>query len=114
MNEIDVADWQAFQEKLEDLRNGIASDSSPLLFRGQANSEWQLKTTLERAGKKQMKISAYYELISRIRPAVETVTEAKWEFPDYGGGLETSFVDYDAYRQFPCIEIYRYMVYLRH
>ncbi|MGA2772973.1 MAG: FRG domain-containing protein [Bryobacteraceae bacterium] len=115
MKEIDVGDWQAFQQKLRDLRDGLGQGSSPLLFRGQGNSEWQLKTTLERAGRDRMKFSGYYELISRIRPVVETFTESNWEFPDYSGEeTEASFRDYDAFSHFPSVPAYAYMVYLRH
>jgi len=114
VNEIDVVDWENFQGKLKDLRRGLSEDSSPLLFRGQGNSEWQLRTTLERAGRERMKFSAYHELISRIRPAVETFTESNWKFPNYGSGTEKLFEDYDAYAHFPSVAVYRYMVYLRH
>jgi hypothetical protein len=114
MKEIDVHDWEAFQRHLKELREGLGQDSSPLLFRGQSNSAWQLKSTLERAGVDRMKFSAYYELTSRIRPTVESFTESTWDFPDYGDEVHKSFQDYGAFSHFPSVPVYAYMVYLRH
>jgi hypothetical protein len=40
-----------------------------------ARSEWQLSTTLERAGCEGMSFAAYYQrAVARVRPAVETFT----------------------------------------
>jgi hypothetical protein len=49
MDAIEVASWDAFQQKLKELCEQYGTDSSPLLFRGQGNSKWELKTTLDRS-----------------------------------------------------------------
>ena len=66
-----------FEQWLSELRAdfGKKSSSSPLLYRGQGNSQWTLTTTLERSGQEGMSFADFYELITaRIGPAVETFT----------------------------------------
>jgi len=111
-------DWEALEKWLKELREalGLNRRSSPLLFRGQANSEWRLETTLERSGQEGMLFHDYYRLITaRMGPAVETFTDV--EVPEYNpkfwnfNDLEL-FTPFDG--SFPSVPLYRYMVYLRH
>lgn len=78
----DLPNWEAFRDELQELRSKYDKPESPLLFRGQSNSELQLTTTLERAGCDGMSFENYFLLVSRIRPAVETFTGVKWDVPD--------------------------------
>jgi hypothetical protein len=114
----DLPDWEAFHRELHNLRANYGNPSSPLLFRGQPDSEFRLTTTLERAGCEGMSFEAYYLLVSRTRPAVETLTGVKWDVPDYSGEIAKSFREIglvtDLPYRFPSIELYRYLVYLRH
>jgi hypothetical protein len=51
---IEVKNWQDFESKLAAIQDRQQTDERLLpylLFRGQANSEWKLETTLERNGK---------------------------------------------------------------
>lgn len=112
----DLPDWDAFERELHELRAKFSSPSQ-LLFRGQDDSEFLLTTTLERAGCERMRLNDYYRLVvSQIRPAVETFTGANWEVPQYSAELEMSFYDVEllSLRRFPSVELYRFMVYLRH
>jgi hypothetical protein len=72
----EVSNWKTLEQKIAELRSGYGGkSSSPLLFRGQANSEWPLTTTLERSGQREMLFREFYQLITaRIGPAVETFT----------------------------------------
>jgi len=52
-----------------------------------------------------------------VRPAVETFTGAEWDVPLYTIALEGSFrSDRELFssHQFPSVQLYRYLVYLRH
>jgi len=115
LKEIEASDWDTFQLKLRDLRRSLDGSSSPLLFRGVGNSQWQLTTTLERAGKQGMRFADYYRLIvTAVKPAVETFTGVEWDVPGYGSKVENSLQGCDAINDFPGAPLYRYMVYLRH
>lgn len=114
----ELPDWESFVTEVKTLQEKYSDPSYPLLFRGQPDSEFGLTTTLERAVGKDMTFDAYYRLASRTRPAVETFTRVKWEVPEYSVGLEKSFLDINFFAdipfRFPSIELYRYLVYLRH
>jgi hypothetical protein len=118
MPEEDIPDWETFQSKLNSLQEQYGSPSYPLLFRGQNDSELRLTTTLERAGCEGMSFDNFYLLVTRTRPAVETFTGVKWEIPEYTGEIQRSFSNVELFSimpyGFPSLELYRYLVYLRH
>jgi hypothetical protein len=47
MAQNETLEWEAFEQRLRELRAKHRKESAPLLFRGQANSDWALTTTLE-------------------------------------------------------------------
>lgn len=113
----DLPNWEAFENEVAALRSQFAQSPSPLLFRGQSNSDFRLTTTLERAGCDRMLIKDYYRLVvSRVKPAAETFTGEIWQLPGYSIELDAQFGDINflADRRFPSVELYPYMVYLRH
>src|SRR5436190_22914812 len=84
----DFDTWEECDAKLKELRLTVAGkNSSPLLFRGQANSEWQLTTTLDRSGKEKVLFLDYFNAIRRIAPAVESFTGVNWDIPDLSDDL---------------------------
>jgi hypothetical protein len=109
--------WQEFELWLAGLHAEHENlQASPLLFRGQSDSEWSLGTTLERNRQENMSFSDFYRLITaRIGPAVSTFTGESvpeydpnlWDF----GNRELLF---PSPAGFPSHQLYRYMVYLRH
>jgi hypothetical protein len=110
-----VADWETFEAKLKELRAEYGNKvSSPLLFRGQGNSEWSLATTLERSGQPNMLFRDFYRLITaRIGPQVETF--AGVNVPEYDPRYCEQFMDPELLLgSFPPMSLYRHMVYLRH
>jgi len=113
MKDTDVSGWEELEAELKKLR-AESDPGSPFLFRGQSNSSWSLTTTLERAGKEGMAYCDYYRLIGTVKPAIESLTDHKWSFPDYSLAMEKSFQDYDEFARFPRDEVYNYLVYLRH
>jgi hypothetical protein len=108
--------WAEFPQQIKELRAQCGDKpSSPLLFRGQRNSNFRLETTLERNVQGRMSFRAFYELITRIGPAVETYTEC--DVPKYDHELLNTFNNPELFSgagSFPSGALYRYMVYLRH
>ena len=126
MKEIDVSNWEKFEEEWkrlqkerEDRQRLPGRRKFPLLFRGQENSCWGLTTTLERCGHKGMPFGKYYESIHRAKYEVETFTEGNWEIPEWSE-LEKMMESYEPFAAFTAQDnktwgqAYRYMVYLRH
>ena len=106
-------------QKLRDSFPQPATGGEPeFLFRGQADSEWKLRTTLERAGREQMSLDAYYRLaVGGVKPAVESFIDAAWEVPVYSLELLKQFrSDRELFgnREFPSYGLYQYLIYLRH
>lgn len=117
-NPNDIPDWETFERKITGLRAEYGGKStSPLVYRGQGNSEWPLTTTLERHGQGRMLFSQFYRLITAsIGPAVETFTGVS--VPEYDPKYAMTLSDPElllpGVREFPSQPLYRYMVYLRH
>jgi hypothetical protein len=116
--EKNLPNWESFHEELHVLRTKYDKAKSPLLFRGHNDSAFRLTTTLERAGCEGMSFDSYYRLaVGRVRPAVETFTGVKWGVPEYSLKMAQEFssnAELFSVRLFPEVELYRYLVYLRH
>jgi hypothetical protein len=112
----DLPNWEAFEAALTELREQLGTAARTLLFRGVGDSTFELTTTLERAGCQDMSFLDYYNLVERIRPAVETMSGVRWKGPDKRDVVEKSFRDRELLISygFPPVPLYRYMVYLRH
>ncbi len=111
--------WQEFEIWLQELRD--RKYRRALLFRGQANSEWRLETTLERSGHWTMPIADYYDLIvGRIGPAVGTFSSMR--APPFSENLLEELSAHAQYEEsifsdqsvFPGGEHFEYVAYLRH
>jgi FRG domain len=119
---VSLPTWDAFAAELQKLRDDLPKNASgkppELLFRGQSDSAWLLTTTLERAGYKDMSFDEYYRLtVHRVKPTVETLTEATWDVPNYDLSMGQTFLtdrELFSLRRFPSVSLYPYMAYLRH
>ena len=132
--------WEEFEEKLKELQEEAPSlDQTeilpyrPVLYRGQENSCWPVKTTLERyvadlpdvhleegdGDPPGMSFQSYYESIYRAKSELESHTEKSWDIPDPSevGRLTER---YEPFARFTPEEattwgqVGSYMVYLRH
>jgi len=118
MEERNLNTWEEFEEALKDIRkehDKSDAKTTPLLFRGQENSCWRLRTTLE-LRRERMLFADYYGLIARIRPQIETLTGSEWPIPDYPE-VWKDVQDYDKFsRDLWCGRCpgYAYMANLRH
>jgi FRG domain len=118
MIEHNLSNWEEFEGLLNKIRASPAGEgrrNSPLLFRGQENARWDLRTTLDRR-RERMPFKDYYGIISRVRPQIETLTSSEWPIPDYPEVMR----DADNYDKFSMAlwsgrwSGYAYMAYLRH
>jgi len=90
---IHVRTWEEYQSKLKELEKYLLDLSkekgkiqcSRFLYRGQSNSEWQLRTTIEREINigDAFSLEDYYNTIFDICPQVETFTKRTWENQKY-------------------------------
>nr|VFK58986.1 MAG: hypothetical protein BECKTUN1418F_GA0071002_11602 [Candidatus Kentron sp. TUN]VFK67440.1 MAG: hypothetical protein BECKTUN1418E_GA0071001_11472 [Candidatus Kentron sp. TUN] len=95
MKKIELDNWREFFhacDKLDTKRERIFSEAnlpgyvSPFLFRGQANADWPLADTLERAaGEKDVGVLQYYGTILSVKPEIERFTGRILDgVPSYG------------------------------
>jgi FRG domain len=81
-------------------------------FRGQGDATWKLRTTLERRSEKISVVSKYLNLISEIRPAIETFTGLVFDFPK-AMQVEEMCREYDRF-EYWFREFATYLAHLRH
>lgn len=113
----DLSSWEEFEEEVKRLLADWQGKprTSTLLFRGQANSCWKLKTTLERYAPDSLKASEYYRAIHGAKYQIESLTARSWDMPtpqEYDDWLSKQ--DYSIrFVEMPK-DTYRYMTHLRH
>lgn len=110
-NEIHVKTWEECVEKINDIRSTNKNENPGTWFRGQANAEWKLQTTLERRTENQFDFLDYYRLVLKIKPEIETISGAMWEMPSFPD-LSKWAKDFDHTHE--NIRAYEYLAYLRH
>ena len=104
--------WQELQDELDNLANSLGEKSEDLMYRGQPDSSWKLRTTMERKLVGQILVSDYYRYAHSAKTRVETFVNTNWNIPtppDYDKWLKEkdtlTFYDMPAYD---------YLAYLRH
>ncbi|MBI4442239.1 MAG: FRG domain-containing protein [Acidobacteria bacterium] len=123
MQNIDVANWEEFEQELKKLQETLAVRQkkpglppSGFLFRGQENSCWPLTTTLERSRREGIPVADYYHLVSRVKPQIETFIVTNWDIQEYPA-IEKSLQGYETFFDelfMGRLPAYDYLVYLRH
>lgn len=117
MIEIEVNCWSEYQAEIsrleqyrEEIKETAIGHVSELLYRGQSDERWKLRTTLERARASDTSLYDYYLWITILRSEIESWTDRRWKIPtlsEYEKKIEESLFS-------PDIEICEYMAYLRH
>jgi hypothetical protein len=117
MQTIVVDSWEAFEQRLQELRATMTPAGTPgnFLFRGLSDSSWALTTTLERANVEGTRVCEYHGLISRLQPQIESFTGSSWKIPQFPD-VERLLKNYPDMGPggFPDQATYSYMVHLRH
>jgi len=110
-----VNSWEDFEAVFRKIEETNRSNSAGVWYRGQSNSCWQLDTTLERRAGGPVAAEAYFQMMRRVKPEIETYTEGSWKMPDLRE-LEELARDYDHFdRLLSSGRLpYDYMAYLRH
>lgn len=111
--------WRSFQDELRRLRDkeeklatrGGVVLSSRLLFRGQANDNWALSTTLERRYAGEWKWATYMNTVRATAPAVQSLLGRTWKIPSWNETKDWGSAYDDQMLPIPA---YDYWVYLRH
>ena len=119
MKRIDASSWEDFEIQLNQLlskRDHLEKNSTlhviKPIYRGQANSDWPLSTTLERFLGYNCSLKEYYLKILAAKPQIETFTKQNWNIPTLEKfRLWLEKADTEIIYDFPA---YEYMIYLRH
>jgi len=122
IGEIDLNSLQEFEHWFSEIFNchkGLALKNKNLkyhqpLFRGHANSDWQLLTTLERSVPAQFGIEDYYKKVRNILSKLNAYTEKEW---DIDWSILDEFHRYTTLDLMPTgksYKLYELLVYLRH
>jgi hypothetical protein len=116
MTVYELSSWEGFEKKVKRLLADWQGKRgrSRLLFRGQSNSGWQLKTTLERYAPDSLKARKYYQVIHEAKYQIESLTDRTWNIPtpkEYNRWLDKQ----DFIRGFENLnDAYAYIIHLRH
>jgi hypothetical protein len=116
--------WEAFEEvvnqrniETEEFKKSreTISSTTPIIYRGQADSRWHLESTLERKVKKDISVTSYFNLMLKIWNSPASTYKQRW--PDLEKEIKECNVD-NIYL-FPTVransrEIIRFMSHLRH
>lgn len=118
-----LSSFEEFEQEVEEIVSGIetAKKNNPLkiysapLFRGQTNSSWKLKSTLERTERylesSEFTYLHYLQILRNVQKDIQRETGKKWNLNQTFG--ECNLNNYN-YQPTPYREEYEFMAYLRH
>ncbi|MFN8382985.1 MAG: FRG domain-containing protein [Anaerolineales bacterium] len=112
MRIVNLDSWSDFEKNIEKkLQKEMEFQlAGPIVYRGHADANWPLMTTLERYINKHLSVRSYYNIIKSVQSKIETFTDRKWDLPSYQDFIK-------AYKERPSAQdssTYFYMTYLRH
>ncbi len=126
METINLDSWSCFADAVDDIRKKygtrerhypeVTSDpltfENDILYRGISDSEWGLRTTLERTVDLALSVQDYLLRISQCVHEIESTTGRNWNLPDYPEILKKIESTQDSRRIW--LPHYSFLVYLRH
>lgn len=119
MKNINISSWDDFQRTIDKILKkygnheiGGFKEKNRILFRGQPDSKWELKSTLERVSSSPWTVDKYADLARFCSPHIESFTDKNWNLkpikkPSKKSG--TTPYPFDV-----PIPHYEYWIYLRH
>lgn len=122
MQEVDLNSWEEFEDKIRELENDRLKRKtlSEFLYRGQGRKKWELLTTLERHGEKNLSLKEYHHLIFVVKPQIESFTGGNWNILLYPDAFDEWLRNNDTLlphafgSSIDFTETYSYMIDLRH
>lgn len=118
METLSVKNRKEFEPLIDEIRTKYGSHkikdyelSNQILFRGQADSEWPLTTTLERASGNTWTIRSYCSAVQGCSAEIQSFTDKIWPLPRYDELIKE--LDETFHPRRPHIPFYEYIVYLR-
>jgi hypothetical protein len=81
--ETSVSTWRDCEALLLRFEKKNSKSLTGVWFRGISNAEWELTTTLERRSSRPISVAEYFQLMSRVKPEIETFTGKTWELPEW-------------------------------
>lgn len=100
-----------YHEKILELKNKY-DQKRTILFRGQVNCSWGIKSSLERHGIETIECEKYYRLIDSYKPLINPLIESRYERKSTRSGYPFNFSEYEEGSwDLPEME---YLAYLRH
>lgn len=106
-----IKSLKQFDEEINRIKVAFTGSSKPL-YRGQANSSWNIESSLERIGKKEISYEKYYYYIDKLKPLINTLTKNKFIRKATSISYPFKFDEYD--KQSWSIPEIEYLTYLRH
>jgi hypothetical protein len=106
-----VARVEAFHAERDAHASHAVGAVSELLYRGQPDSRFGLKTTLERAVSREIGLSNYHRFVSVIRAKIESVIGKAWPIPTQEDFEKWLIGQHGLFRDLPG---YAFLAYLRH
>jgi hypothetical protein len=116
--------WQGFKKIIEEIRVQYGSHTinlssgkdhtrrNKILFRGQGNAKWELKTTLERVTSERLSVLQYWVHATSGSNEIESLTGTDWKLKHFPEVKEEIEKTHDSFRI--TLPSYDYLVYLRH
>ncbi len=124
METIKTKSWADFKKAIDGVRKKYGTyvrtledgtlfeRNNRILFRGQADTRWQLSTTLERTTNERFHVSQYIQTATSNIHEIESFTGVQWNVKDYPEIEKEIKETQDTFSvHFPS---YDYLVYLRH
>lgn len=105
--------WDEAEARIKNILSTFPESVSGIWFRGHADANWRLETTLERRGRQNLPFADYYRITGQIKPAIETFTNSCWEFPTGKEILDWSS-NYDGHWSSRTLLAPEYLTHLRH
>lgn len=100
-----------FDEETERIK-AKCPDGSVILYRGQVDSSWKIRSSLERVGTEEISCKEYYRHIDKLKPLINPLIKNKFIRKMTPSGYPFKFDEYDSGSwSLPEME---YLTYLRH
>ncbi len=123
MKTVNLESWTDFSTQIAEIRAELGTRvvelgderkevPNDIVFRGQPDSEWELKTTLERTTSATYSVKKYLQRANSVVNEIESVTGTKWHLPPYPEIVEEITTRQEVFC--PYLPHYEYLVYLRH